>query len=95
MDEVSSAFDAFEQEAVRAIEDADDLAQLEQVRILYLGKKKGRLNELQKLVGQANPADRPIVGKRFNSVKVQVNHCLLYTSPSPRDVEESRMPSSA
>ena len=24
-----------------------------------------------------------------------VNVCLLYTSPSPRDVEESRMPSSA
>ena len=23
------------------------------------------------------------------------NYCLLYTSPSPRDVEESRMPSSA
>ena len=27
--------------------------------------------------------------KRFNK------DCLLYTSPSPRDVEESRMPSSA
>ena len=26
---------------------------------------------------------------------VLVNTCLLYTSPSPRDVEESRMPSSA
>ena len=25
----------------------------------------------------------------------QVRICLLYTSPSPRDVEESRMPSSA
>ena len=25
----------------------------------------------------------------------QINVCLLYTSPSPRDVEESRMPSSA
>ena len=24
-----------------------------------------------------------------------LNSCLLYTSPSPRDVEESRMPSSA
>ena len=24
-----------------------------------------------------------------------VKDCLLYTSPSPRDVEESRMPSSA
>ena len=26
---------------------------------------------------------------------VNVASCLLYTSPSPRDVEESRMPSSA
>ena len=26
---------------------------------------------------------------------VLYHHCLLYTSPSPRDVEESRMPSSA
>ena len=26
---------------------------------------------------------------------VEPNPCLLYTSPSPRDVEESRMPSSA
>ena len=30
------------------------------------------------------------------SVRGMVNKiCLLYTSPSPRDVEESRMPSSA
>ena len=27
--------------------------------------------------------------------KTYMNVCLLYTSPSPRDVEESRMPSSA
>ena len=27
--------------------------------------------------------------------KAKSNVCLLYTSPSPRDVEESRMPSSA
>ena len=26
---------------------------------------------------------------------IMYNTCLLYTSPSPRDVEESRMPSSA
>ena len=26
---------------------------------------------------------------------LKVRYCLLYTSPSPRDVEESRMPSSA
>ena len=27
--------------------------------------------------------------------KVEVSFCLLYTSPSPRDTERSRMPSSA
>ena len=26
---------------------------------------------------------------------IRIHDCLLYTSPSPRDVEESRMPSSA
>ena len=29
------------------------------------------------------------------AVHAQAGTCLLYTSPSPRDVEESRMPSSA
>ena len=33
--------------------------------------------------------------KEHNHVNEQLMHCLLYTSPSPRDVEESRMPSSA
>ena len=34
---------------------------------------------------------------KFHNVvqSTQVDNCLLYTSPSPRDVEESRMPSSA
>ena len=31
----------------------------------------------------------------YPSVKYVIDTCLLYTSPSPRDVEESRMPSSA
>ena len=31
----------------------------------------------------------------LNQVLTEGNTCLLYTSPSPRDVEESRMPSSA
>ena len=32
---------------------------------------------------------------RFDSYFKLTDSCLLYTSPSPRDVEESRMPSSA
>ena len=31
----------------------------------------------------------------FVSIEMLLRICLLYTSPSPRDVEESRMPSSA
>ena len=35
--------------------------------------------------------------QRFSELEdpAKVKSCLLYTSPSPRDVEESRMPSSA
>ena len=44
--------------------------------------------------------DNPKVQNLFGNTKEQLkstflNICLLYTSPSPRDVEESRMPSSA
>ena len=31
----------------------------------------------------------------FEGITALLDPCLLYTSPSPRDVEESRMPSSA
>ena len=30
-----------------------------------------------------------------SNTDIKILDCLLYTSPSPRDVEESRMPSSA
>ena len=33
--------------------------------------------------------------RKGHYVMLNVEACLLYTSPSPRDVEESRMPSSA
>ena len=33
--------------------------------------------------------------QKFNLLKGPVNDCLLYTSPSPRDLSTSRMPSSA
>ena len=40
--------------------------------------------------------DRRNKKREFRALwNVRINACLLYTSPSPRDVEESRMPSSA
>ena len=41
---------------------------------------------------EGEPELKPIDRKRVVS---ELRGCLLYTSPSPRDVEESRMPSSA
>ena len=40
-------------------------------------------------------ADMPIRTAKNDQTNLLLTSCLLYTSPSPRDVEESRMPSSA
>ena len=39
--------------------------------------------------------DREVVIKRRKVLLIQPVFCLLYTSPSPRDRQKSRMPSSA
>ena len=42
-----------------------------------------------------DPDRKERVSAKLKAGAVHINGCLLYTSPSPRDVEESRMPSSA
>ena len=54
------------------------------------------VSELANIVG--TPVDRLL--NQMKEAGLPQDHadavvCLLYTSPSPRDVEESRMPSSA
>ena len=46
---------------------------------------------LHKRVSVRKYSDEPVPQEMIDAVL----SCLLYTSPSPRDVEESRMPSSA
>ena len=41
------------------------------------------------------PDTEVLTSEEQDSLEVGEKLCLLYTSPSPRDVEESRMPSSA
>ena len=43
----------------------------------------------------ANPNKTPDILPSYPGLDAGLHGCLLYTSPSPRDVEESRMPSSA
>ena len=70
--DVTQAFDEYETQALEALAAATTADALEAVRIEFLGKKKGRLLDLQKLVGKATPEERPAIGKRFNEVKVRV-----------------------
>jgi phenylalanyl-tRNA synthetase alpha chain len=66
----------YEQAALTAIGSAGDADQIEGVRVEFLGKKKGRLKDLQKLLGQVTPDQRPQVGKQFNEVKDRVEAAL-------------------
>ena len=70
------AFQEYEQAALAAIEAAGNAEALEQVRIEFLGKKKGRLKDLQSVMGKVAPEDRPVVGKQFNEVKNKVSNAF-------------------
>lgn len=70
------AFAAYETDALAAIAAADDEAGLEAARIEFLGKKKGRLKDLQSSLGKATPEERPVLGKKFNEVKTRVEAAL-------------------
>ena len=57
------------------------------------------LKELDNLVSQIVEASEFKASESYRglveSLQRQINYCLLYTSPSPRDRTRSRMPSSA
>ena len=53
------------------------------------------LNEIGMLMAYEITRDIQLTMHRIETPLAPMDACLLYTSPSPRDVEESRMPSSA
>lgn len=68
--------DEFEQAALHEIAAAADARALEAVRVKYLGARQGKLKDLQQLLGKAGKDEKPVVGKRFNEVKVRVTSAL-------------------
>ena len=66
---------------------------------LSQSKNWSKLRHPSKKTSQKASLDPQKIGKfKFQSKsfwEIYTKGCLLYTSPSPRDVEESRMPSSA
>ena len=70
------------------------------VRIQHLKKLKNILDDKEQDVYDALYKDlkKPVFesfSSEFLMVQKEINSCLLYTSPSPRDATLSRMPSSA
>ncbi|MBX3443472.1 MAG: phenylalanine--tRNA ligase subunit alpha [Planctomyces sp.] len=63
---------AYESDALAALAAAASADDLEAVRIKFLGKKQGRLKDLQTLIGKVPADERPAIGKRFNEVKDRV-----------------------
>ncbi|WP_010584521.1 phenylalanine--tRNA ligase subunit alpha [Schlesneria paludicola] len=67
--DLGQTFANFQNLAMTAIAAATNAAELEQVRIEFLGKKQGKLKDLQTVLGQVPAEQRPEVGKRFNEIK--------------------------
>lgn len=74
--DILQAFTNYLSDARAAIVAASNAEQLEQVRIEFLGQKKGKLKDLQKLVGKAPKEEKPVVGKKFNEVRTEVQALL-------------------
>ncbi|MFO1040450.1 MAG: phenylalanine--tRNA ligase subunit alpha [Planctomycetaceae bacterium] len=66
------SFTHYEQDALAAISAATTAEMLEQARIEFLGKKQGRLKDLQSVLGTVPVDQKPVVGKRFNEIKDRV-----------------------
>ncbi|RMG33458.1 MAG: phenylalanine--tRNA ligase subunit alpha [Planctomycetota bacterium] len=74
--DIERQFEGYRQAALAAIAAAQTPQELEAVRVEFLGKKRGRLKELQGLIAKVSPEQRPTVGKLFNEVRTQVEAAL-------------------
>ena len=82
-------------EAEKAVDQAADVASLDQVRVEYLGKK-GLLTGLLKGLGKLSPEERPAAGARINEVKQQVQEKInLRRDNMENSAVEARLASEA
>ena len=72
---------SIKEEGLSQIEACEDLAQLQQLRVLYLGKK-GPIQEVMKSMKDLPKEERPAFGQLVNEVKTPVCECDRRTQGS-------------
>ena len=65
-----------------------------------IGSETGNIEKLSNIIAEdfdwvTSDMDRQATLSWTSTTSFRINGCLLYTSPSPRDLSTSRMPSSA
>ncbi len=77
-------------EALAQIRRAGDAAELERIRVRYLGRKEGLVSGLLRRLGTISPSERPKAGATANRVKQRVAQAL---KDRLREVSAARRPS--
>ena len=68
-------------EALKAITEAKDEKQIDEIRIKYLGKK-GELTAILKQMGSLAPEERPIMGQLVNKAKSELEDAVTAAAES-------------
>lgn len=76
---MKTQLEAIRQEAKLAIENAANSAEIENLRVKYLGKK-GELTAILKQMGGLAPEERPIMGQLVNQAKAEVESLIAEKS---------------
>ena len=84
----------------QGIRNANDGIAMAQTAEGALGEVSNMLQRVRELTVQAtsgtySTSDKANMQAEVSALSTQITSCLLYTSPSPRDLSTSRMPSSA
>jgi phenylalanyl-tRNA synthetase alpha chain len=84
---------SLEREALAAMVEASEAAELEEIRIRDLGRKDGRISGVLRRLGEIAPEERPPVGAEANRVKAEVQEALEKRKEELDRAEEGSGPS--
>lgn len=76
-------------ELERGLDQASLLSQLEELRVVFLGRK-GRLAQVMDGLARLDPKERPVVGRKANEIKLALNACFDARKAALAAAEEAR-----